>query len=341
MGTHATNPTTTVVMSCHNASAYLAEAIESVLSQTYGDYEFMTVNDGSTDETLDILRAYASKDRRLALLNKARTGLADSLNAGLRAARGRWIARLDADDVALPDRLDKQVAFLRRHPSVALLGTDCVWTDAQGNQMARYHYPSNHRDLVRHMELDGSPFHHSSVLFDRDAAVALGGYNGRFTWAQDLDLWLRMSEQGSIACLSEPLVRIRRHSQQMSDCDSGRTQLAYGIAARICHFMRMRRAVDPSAQSQEEWRRFMEWLVERLEQTGRFKEDRERRSLRARYASAKNPGARIQCLVKGLLASKHARRFLINKWRGSNLARRLADEWIARTQRGTGVFAAE
>lgn len=334
-------PVITVVMSCYNASPYLARAIESVLSQTYGGYEFIAVNDGSTDGTLDILRRYASKDPRIIVLDKAHTGLADSLNAGLRGARGRWIARLDADDVALPDRLAKQVAFLQENPSIVLLGTDCVWTDARGRQTARYRYPSHHRDLVRHMELDRSPFHHSSVLFEKDAALALGGYNRRFAWAQDLDLWLRMSEQSPIACLSEPLVRIRRHGEQISDCDGGRTQLTYGMAARVCHFVRMRDVVDPSSQNDADWERFLEWLVLRVEQAGRFRQDQERRFLRGHYVSAKGSLARVRCLARGFFASKHARRFLINKWFGSNLARRLADEWIARIQPEPGVLVTE
>ena len=106
-------PAVSVVMSCYNASRFLAEAIESILRQTFTDFEFIIIDDGSTDDTLDIIRTYAQTDPRIVVIEKANTGLADSLNVGIGAARGEWIARQDADDVSFPDRLFHQIEFLR------------------------------------------------------------------------------------------------------------------------------------------------------------------------------------------------------------------------------------
>ena len=203
-----TTPTITVLMSCYNASKFLNEAIESVLAQTFTDFEFIVIDDGSTDDTLALLRRYAVRDARIVLLEKSNTGLTDSLIQAMALAQGPWLARLDADDRAAPDRLDKQMSFLERHPEVVLLGTGCRLIDATGKPGRAYTYPAHHAALLAQLTGCRSSFPHSSAVFHRQTALDVGGYNRRFRHSQDVDLWLRLSRAGTIACLPEPLVAI-------------------------------------------------------------------------------------------------------------------------------------
>lgn len=319
-------------MSCYNASRYLREAMESVLGQTCRDYEFIVVNDGSVDDTLRILQAYASKDRRIRILDKANTGLADSLNAGMEIARGEWIARQDADDVALPDRLARQMAFLTRCPSVVLLGTGCTLIDENGTPSRDHQYPARHDALISQMGSGGSPFPHASAMFRRQTAMQLGGYNPRFTRSQDVDLWLRLSEVGKIACMPEPLVKIRKHAANISHHNGGRTSAVLGMAARACHFIRLRRACDPSQEAAVDvWEEFVEWLSYRLEQESCLEIRRKWSSMRQGFHSSAQSGGKLRATLKlaaGLLSSRNACRIVYDKLFGSKLPSRFADEWI-------------
>ena len=129
---HPRSPEVSVLMSCYNASRWLHEAIDSVLTQTFENFEFVLVDDGSTDDTWNIIQSYRDRDERIVPISKKNTGLPDSLNVGIAKARGAWIARLDADDVCEPTRLEEQVKFVSKHPEVVLLGTGCVEIDEQG-----------------------------------------------------------------------------------------------------------------------------------------------------------------------------------------------------------------
>ena len=146
-------PEISVVMSCYNSRRWLAEAIGSVLSQTHSDFEFIIVDDGSTDDSWATIQRYATRDRRIVALSKGNSGLADSLNAGISVARGKWIARIDADDVCEPGRLAEQMAFVRANPQVVLLGSGCVEIDEYGRPLRAHRYPAAHRTLVRNLEL--------------------------------------------------------------------------------------------------------------------------------------------------------------------------------------------
>src|SRR5688500_1611394 len=116
-------PTVSVVMSIYNAERWLEEALDSVLAQSFSDFEFLLVDDGSTDGTARIIARYAARDDRCRVITKHNTGLSDSLNVGIERARGEWIARLDADDIAVPTRFEEQLTYLRKNPGVVLLGT--------------------------------------------------------------------------------------------------------------------------------------------------------------------------------------------------------------------------
>jgi len=320
------------MMSCYNASQYLSEAIESILQQTYSDYEFLLINDGSTDGTLDILRTYASEDKRIVVVDKKNTGLADSLNVGLKAARGKWIARLDADDIALPERLAQQMAFVHWDPSVILLGTACVLIDQSGGAIGRYRYPAGHHSLVTQMEKHGSPFPHSSVLFHKETVIRIGGYNGRFVpFCEDVDLWLRLSRIGVIACLPQVLVKIRKHGSNITSRSSMASRTVMATAVNVCHFLRAKGVIDPSQKHAGTWKEFLTWLTQRLDHESYLESccqwSRMTQDFSLSVASGRRLCASLQ-LVGGLLRSGCACDIIARRLFGSNLPAQLADEWI-------------
>lgn len=320
----------TVLMSCYNASRYLSEAVESILAQSYQDYEFIIVNDGSTDGTLEMVRGYAAKDSRIRILDKANTGLADSLNAGMRMARGEWIARLDADDVALPDRLAAQMAYVGSHPGTVLLGSGFIEIDGTGKALRTYRYPASRQKYMRRIQRTGCFAPHSSCLYHKATVERLGGFNPRFHRSQDADLWFRLSLVGEVAALPQPLVKIRKHGNNISNDDSGRMQALFGLAAMTCHWLRVYAVPDPSVQDDSLWSEFLEWLARRVTHYGLFQQKCEWARLKGVYFSSPSRTIGTCRLLKALVTSPHAMQIVRKKCFGSDLATTLADEWRAR-----------
>lgn len=258
-----------VLTAVYNGERYMAEAIESILAQDFSDFEFIVVDDGSNDNTMEIFKCYAAKDPRLIPVQKSHTGIADSLNIGLRKARGTWIAKLDSDDMALPQRLGLQMDFVNNHPDVVLLGGGCIEIDEKGEGKRRYVYPCAHSALMRRLEsIEKSFFPHSTAFFQRAFALECGGYHARFSRAQDGDLWLRMGERGRMACLFQPVIKLRSHSCMVSNTDQGRLQAVMGNCALICHYRRIKGLSDPSQASDEVWQKFYTWVEQQLEAQG-------------------------------------------------------------------------
>jgi glycosyltransferase involved in cell wall biosynthesis len=208
-------PLVSVLLSVHNDARFLAVAIESVLRQTVDDLELIVVDDGSTDETPAVLSAV--QDSRLRLLrNEQQLGLAASLNRGLDEAQGRYVARLDADDVALPQRLESQLARIAATPSVAAVGTAVLDLDETGRVGTLHRNPTGTR-AVRWLTLFGSPFFHPTVLVDRELLDGHGlRYDAAYLESEDYELWSRLLELGDGTNLAEPLVLKRVHAGQAS-----------------------------------------------------------------------------------------------------------------------------
>jgi glycosyltransferase involved in cell wall biosynthesis len=192
-----------VVVAVHNGAPLVRDAVASVLAQTAGDLELIVVDDGSTDETAAILDAV--RDPRTHVLRESHQGLTRSLNRALAAARAPLIARLDADDVALPDRLERQRAFLAAHPEVGLVGTGAREVDPAGRLLAVVRPPVDDLTIRRRL-IRENPFVHSSVMVRRAALDEAGGYDPAFPVAQDYDLWMRLARVTRLANLPEPLV---------------------------------------------------------------------------------------------------------------------------------------
>lgn len=209
------NPTVSVLMSVYNAMPYLPQAIESILGQTVSQFEFIIVNDASTDESRDVILSY--NDPRIRLLdNSENLGLTRSLNRGFQLVQGEFIARQDADDVSLPQRLEKQIGFLRENTDVALLGTSYQVINETGQILFTSHPPASDTE-IRWTSLFHNAFCHTSVVF-RKYVITEGEkpYNEEIRYAQDYELWSRILKKAHAANLGEPLVQNRTHPANIS-----------------------------------------------------------------------------------------------------------------------------
>ncbi|MEM9162576.1 MAG: glycosyltransferase [Cyanobacteria bacterium P01_F01_bin.4] len=211
-------PKVTVLMSVYNGEHYLRASIDSILFQSFKDFEFLIINDGSADSTLEIINTY--DDSRIRLINnECNLGLTKSLNKGLKLARGKLIARQDGDDISEPDRLAKQVSFLEAHPKVALVGSWYKNIDPQGNLIGAYELPCESAQNRWEM-LFCNPFIHSAVMFrKRPVACWIGSYlyDEAFVYAQDYALWGRIACRRKVANIGEYLVRLRLNPASMTN----------------------------------------------------------------------------------------------------------------------------
>jgi glycosyltransferase involved in cell wall biosynthesis len=194
-------------MAVHDGAATVARAVASVAAQGYGDWELLVVDDASTDGTGEVLRALAAADPRITLLrNERNRGLAHSLNRGWRAARGALVARLDADDECLPERLALQAAFLDAHPEVAVVGGGAEIVDARGESRGVVLRPERHEALAAAIYRE-NPFIHPSVMARRSFFAAMGGYDEGCRRGQDYELWSRAYSRFRFHNLQRPLIR--------------------------------------------------------------------------------------------------------------------------------------
>ncbi|MFM5906562.1 MAG: glycosyltransferase [Novosphingobium sp.] len=211
------DPAVTVALSVRDGATWLGAAIESVLAQTFGDFEFLILDDGSRDASADVVRAFAARDARVQLISRENRGLVASLNELLGRARAPLVARMDADDLCHPERFARQVAFLRANPDHGVVGTGEEFIDSRGVlRSASGDIPCRHEDIVAAFAAGGVPLSHPTVMFRRDLVRAVGGYRAAFRHCEDLDLWLRLAGSTRLANLPEPLLRYRRHGNQVS-----------------------------------------------------------------------------------------------------------------------------
>ena len=231
------SPLVSVIMAAHDAERFLAPAIASVLRQSLSDLELVVVDDGSRDRTPEVLAGF--DDPRLVVLrNDERLGLATSLNLALERARSRYVARLDADDVAMPARLERQLSYLRAAPSVAIVGSAVLDLDDTG-RLHRIHRMAIDPAEVRWAALFSSPFYHPTVLLDRDV-LDRGGfrYEPEFLESEDYELWSRVLSVAEGANLPEQLVLYRVHAAQATRARRGmqrdfQRRVAVGAIARL------------------------------------------------------------------------------------------------------------
>jgi glycosyltransferase involved in cell wall biosynthesis len=207
------SPRLSVVMPMRDAGDFLDAAIESILAQTFADFEFIIVDDGSRDGSRRRVDRYADADKRILVMSSPGEGIVEALNRGIRLARGSLIARMDADDIALPHRFATQIAALAAWPEVGVVGSNYTAIDIQGRPVRDIVLPSAPQ-TIREGLLVGNCIAHPTVMMRRDAVFAAGLYRADFPLCEDYDLWLRMSETTDLINLPEILLRYRLHLAQ-------------------------------------------------------------------------------------------------------------------------------
>lgn len=222
------NPKISVIMSVYNGEKYLREAIDSILNQTFPDFEFLIVNDASTDSSLKIIQSYDDKRIRL-IENDKNIGLTKSLNKAIKQSQGEYIARQDADDISLLNRFEEQLRYLEQHPEVALLGTSVYQIDERGRTLGRIIVPAKPgRSLFKENQ-----FNHGSTIFKREAVDRLGGYNELLRYSQDYELWLRMAKYYEVSNLTQALYKLRFHEEAVSLKHVDESALYHLLALRL------------------------------------------------------------------------------------------------------------
>lgn len=203
-----------VVMSVYNTEKYLKEAIDSILNQTYQDFEFIIVNDCSADGSWDILKDYEKRYNCIKLINNSENlGLTKSLNKALAIAKGEYIARMDADDISELNRFERQLEYLIAHPDIDILGTFSNDINEQGEAFRTRTTPVLHKDIVG-MLPKLCPMSHPTVIFKRKSLKTIGFYNEKYKTSQDLEMWFRAAGAGlKFGNIPEFLFRYRMDSE--------------------------------------------------------------------------------------------------------------------------------
>lgn len=235
-------PEVTVLMAVYNDGKYIKKAVQSILDQTFKNFEFLIIDDGSTDDSIEIIKTF--NDPRIRLVsNKENIGLTRTLNRGLSLARSPYIARMDADDISSPTRLQEQVDFFKKNPSYGLVGTSYRYIDEEGRQINETKLPCTNHEIKKAL-LETNQFAHASVMFTAKAIETVGPYREFFTYSQDFDLFLRISEKFDVYNIPGILLewRIRLNSTSVKY----RTlQQEFAQIALLCSLERSKTGKDP------------------------------------------------------------------------------------------------
>src|SRR3990167_4275908 len=190
------NPSITVFMAVYNGEKYIRSSVESVLQQSFADFEFLIINDKSTDQTLTILQEYREKDPRIVIhTNQNNIGQTKSLNTGLRLAKGEYVARIDADDFALPRWLETQVAAARKNPKSAVISAQALVIDENNSILRIARSPAALQDIILR-SFTFSPINHVGSILKKDTVIKNGGYDENYKTAADFDLWGKLIRSG-------------------------------------------------------------------------------------------------------------------------------------------------
>jgi glycosyltransferase involved in cell wall biosynthesis len=239
------SPAISVAMTAYNGERHLAEAIDSILAQTFPHFELLIVDDHSTDQSRSIIEASAARDPRVRLVECAAKGRVPALNAIIDRARGEWLAVMDADDVAHPLRFERQMAFLAAHTSHGMIGTDTelIGPDSQPIERPFAQRPCSHEEITANLE-EGVVMLHSAMIARTGLVREVGKYRAPFVTSQDYDLFLRLSTRTKMANLPDKLVSYRIYPEQVSTAKLVEQTLA-AVVAWHSHLSRLEDRYDP------------------------------------------------------------------------------------------------
>lgn len=218
-------PLVSVVMPVFNGDRFINKAIESILNQTLKDFEFIIINDASTDKSLQIINKYKSKDKRIKLINNRKNiHMSQSINLGISKAKSDLIARMDQDDIAFPERLKVQYAFLKSHPKVAIVGNNILTVNEFDSITGKRTYPTTSKDLKKIM-FRYSPFAHPTVMFRKKIFQDLGGLDLRMVPCEDTDFWFKLGVNQEFASIPSYLLKYRITITSMSHHNVKKTEI--------------------------------------------------------------------------------------------------------------------
>lgn len=243
----SSSPTLSVAMSVYNGERFLDAAIASVRAQSFTDFEFLILDDGSSDSTRAIIARHAADDSRIRPILRENRGLIVSLNQLLAESRAPLVARMDADDICLPQRFERQIAFLAANPDHGVVGSFTRDIDEFGNGFAlnTAEHPRTHEDLLANIASGGPLLAHPTVMFRRAVVLEAGGYHAAFRHCEDYDLWLRLADRTRLANLDERLLQYRHYAGQVSSRHAFEQQVGVAVS-RIAHDERLAGRPDPT-----------------------------------------------------------------------------------------------
>jgi len=300
-------PTVSVLLTVKDGLPYLKPAVASILAQTFADFEFVVVDDASTDGSREFLEQAAASDPRIVLRrNERNLGPGESSNRGLAVCRGEWVARIDADDVAVPVRLERQLAFMRDNPDVHATSCLAWFIDAAGRRTGRTVSDAMTREQFRHLREHNLPIGilHPGAFIRRDVLAAVGGYHSAFDPPSDIDLWCRISDEHLILVQRERLMEYRIHDVSISASRYEHTRLK-SIWARDCMIARREGRDEPSWESFLEDRRSAPWWL-RLNRWRKMCAKRLYRQSAQHYVAARHATSMREIMLAVLLQPEYA-----------------------------------
>lgn len=216
------DPKITVLMPAYNAGPYIREAIVSVLEQSFADFELLIVNDGSTDDTAQIIHSFT--DPRVVMISQPNKGIAAALNLGLQHARAPYIARFDADDVCYPERLQVQFDFMVTHTDYNIVGSAVDYMNEEGDYVFTHQPPAITHEDIQQLKYNVCPFIHSSVFYKKDVILRNGGYNEHAYTFEDHFLWVNILNSEKAGNIPQPLIRVRLNPGSITIDEKWRTR---------------------------------------------------------------------------------------------------------------------
>ena len=255
-------------MPAYNSEKFISRSIESVINQSFLNYEIIIVDDGSKDATKEIVNMYKHTNNKIKLFSKSNSGITETLNFGLKKCEGEWIARLDSDDLSRFDRLEKQLLIAESTKNTGLVGSDAIFIDSFDNNLYSYTYPSTNKELRNNLLSCKKFFPHSSAFFNRELVESIGAYRDRAGISEDWDLWLRLASKSKIINIKKPLLKIRIHENQVSNKNSLKQSFDTRCVI-VANLLSTKRNYDPlELLSDEEFKHYKNFIAIFLEKLG-------------------------------------------------------------------------
>ena len=318
------NPEVSVVMSAFNSEEFISDSINSILNQEFKDFEFIIVNDGSTDNTLSIINKYQKIDNRIKVINQKNCGIPKSLNNAVSVANSNFIARIDADDISLPSRLSTQLKYLKSNSNLGFVFSSFILIDKSGKKIQKKIISTNSYQ-VRSNLLNGiNNIAHSSVMFRKDLFFEVGKYRNRFKKSQDIDLWIRMTDKYEFSNAgSEPLVFIRNHDNQISRNEND----IFKYISILSYLMRKNLRQDPLDLKETEFNKFFEWIRNYLHSSKEFVKQEKIREFKLFFLNLDFSLDHYYRFFSNVLFSKYSYIIILEKLVGRSIYKDLYKSW--------------